>query len=84
MSASHPHWESESLFTSGDEYFRGLMRAIEGAKATVELETYIFENGVIANRMVDALIQAAARGLRVRMIVDVGARLGLPQTTCPH
>lgn len=63
-------WDEETLFTNGDEYFAGLLRAIEGAQSSIELETYIFEKGVIGDRMVKALTAAADRGVRVRMIVD--------------
>ncbi len=63
-------WDKEKLYTTGDEYFAGLLDAINQAKVTIDLETYIFEKGILADRMVAHLIAAAARGLRVRVIVD--------------
>jgi cardiolipin synthase len=63
-------WTEETLYTSGDEYFRGLLRAVEQASLSIELETYIFEKGVLADRLVKRLIDASARGVRVRLIVD--------------
>lgn len=63
-------WETEVLYTSGDEYFAQLLAAINQAKRTIDLETYIFEKGIVAERMVEHLINAATRGLRVRLIVD--------------
>lgn len=69
---SHPAllWDEEVLFTQGDAYFAGLLRAIDQANHTIELETYIFEKGVLADRFAEKLKAAAARGVRVRLIVD--------------
>lgn len=64
------HWDQEILYKTGDEYFVGLLHAISLATHTIELESYIFERGILADRMVAALIQAARRGVRVRLIVD--------------
>lgn len=64
------HWDQEILYKTGDEYFAGLLKAIAQAKSTIEFETYIFEKGHIADRMVLALTAAAQRGVRVRLIVD--------------
>ena len=63
-------WDEETLFKTGDEYFAGLLLAIAAAQHTIEFETYIFEKGVLADRVVKALLAAAARGVRVRMIID--------------
>src|SRR5688572_23860492 len=70
MSKRPTHWDDEILFTSGDEYFAGLLGAIDRARETIEFETYIFEKGVLADRLVTKLVAAADRGVRVRMIVD--------------
>lgn len=71
-----PRWEQETLFTTGDEYFAGLLSALERARFTVELESYIFEKGLLADRLISVLIACAARGVRVRLIVD---GLGSPE-----
>jgi len=63
-------WESEKLYTTGDAYFTDLMKAIEQASQSIEFETYIFESGVLADRLSRCLIAAAQRGVKVRMIVD--------------
>src|SRR4051812_29894021 len=63
-------WDEEQLYLTGDAYFAALLSAIATAKTSVELETYIFEKGVIADRMVRQLILARQRGVRVRLIVD--------------
>lgn len=70
MKDTVPTWDSETLFTSGDEYFAGLLRAIDEAKNIIEFETYIYEKGVMGDRLAEHLIAAARRGVRVRIIVD--------------
>jgi cardiolipin synthase A/B len=68
-------WEAETLLINGDEYFASLQRGIEGAQKTIELETYIYDNDIIGNRVTEWLIKAHARGVAVRVIVDgVGAQ----------
>ncbi|MBX3020938.1 MAG: hypothetical protein KF799_04620 [Bdellovibrionales bacterium] len=63
-------WEKETLYTTGDDYFAGLLRSIENSSTSIEMESYIFERGVLADRLVTALCAAAGRGVRVRLIVD--------------
>lgn len=70
MQKASTAWDSETLFTSGDEYFAGLLASMDEARVSIELETYIFEKGLLADRLVEKLIAAARRGLRVRLIVD--------------
>ncbi len=63
-------WDQEVLFTEGDDYFADLINGIRTAKDSVELETYIFERGKLAHRLVDQLIDAAHRGVKVSVLVD--------------
>ncbi len=66
-----PHaWESETLYVSGDEYFGNLLTAVDRATSTLEIETYIFEKGILGDRMVAHLVRAAQRGVKIRLIVD--------------
>ena len=55
---------------SGDEAFAAMLAAIEAAQETVRLETYIFSDDELGRRFRDALIRAARRGVRVRVLVD--------------
>lgn len=63
-------WTSEIIYESGDRYFADLLAAIDSAESSVWLETYIFEAGPLAERILAALIKARARGLSVRIIID--------------
>lgn len=73
------------LLRSGAEYFPALIAAIDAARHSVHLETYIFNLDDTGHRVVDALRRAVARGVKVRVVLDgfgcsdtapdVGARL---------
>jgi len=69
-------WKKERLYFRGDDYFRDLLKSIARAKNSVDLETYIFEPGWIGNRIVEALVRAAQRKVKVRVLVD---GVGSPQ-----
>jgi cardiolipin synthase len=58
------------LLQSGTEFFPSLLKAIEGAREEIYLETYIFEPDATGQRVAYALAQAAARGVAVRLLVD--------------
>lgn len=64
------------VLRNGDEIFPAMLEAIEGAERSVELTTYIYWTGDIAERFADALADRARNGLDVRLLVDwVGGRL---------
>ncbi|MGN6083772.1 phospholipase D-like domain-containing protein [Trinickia sp.] len=58
------------LFDSGAEYFRALIAHIDAARECVALETYIFCDDEVGRSVSDALVRAARRGVRVRVITD--------------
>ncbi|HEY5366933.1 MAG TPA: cardiolipin synthase ClsB [Casimicrobiaceae bacterium] len=58
------------LLRSGREYFPALLDAITVAEREVWIETYIFADDASGNRVADALIGAARRGVVVRVLVD--------------
>jgi cardiolipin synthase len=58
------------LLRSGAEYFPALETAIASARRFVHLETYIFADDAAGRRITRALIDAAASGVLVRVIVD--------------
>jgi cardiolipin synthase len=63
-------WSREQIYTVQDDYFSDLISAIGAAQSSIEMETYIFEKGVLGDRMCDALCAAAGRGLMVRLLID--------------
>ncbi|HVZ81576.1 MAG TPA: phosphatidylserine/phosphatidylglycerophosphate/cardiolipin synthase family protein [bacterium] len=63
-------WSGERLYFKGDDYFRDLLAAIGRARRSIEIETYIFESGNLADRIIQALKKARRRGVRVQLMVD--------------
>lgn len=59
-----------TLLRSGVEYFPALVAAIGEATREVFLETYIFEGDDTGKRIAQALCEASARGVAVRVLVD--------------
>lgn len=58
------------LLVNGEQYFPELLAAIEAARQSIYLETYIFAADNIGHRVADALAAAAARGVAVRLLID--------------
>ena len=67
------------LLTGGDELFPAMHAAIAYAHHEVWLATYIFHDDSASRTMADALMAAARRGVRVRVVVDgFGSKATLP------
>ena len=63
------------LLNSGGEYFPALLEEIAAAQVEIYLESYIYADDEIGHEVTGALCLAAARGVRVRLLVDgFGAR----------
>lgn len=60
----------EHLYTDNAQYFDDLITDINNAKKSIDLETFIFANDKVGERVAQALIAAAKRGLAVRLMVD--------------
>ncbi len=59
-----------SLLECGARYFPALIDAINGAARKVALESYIFADDDSGRAVANALIEAAARGVDVRVLID--------------
>lgn len=55
---------------NGDEAYPAMLEAVESARHSVRLVTYIFNNDRIGRRFAEALIGAAERGVKVQVLVD--------------
>ncbi|WP_414696956.1 cardiolipin synthase ClsB [Paraburkholderia sp.] len=58
------------LLRSGTQFFDALIERIDAAAQSVALETYIFCGDEAGQAVNDALLRAASRGVRVRVITD--------------
>ncbi len=64
----------------GDEAYPAMLDSIRAARSSVSLMSYIFEAEGVGRQFVDALADAAARGVEVRVLIDdVGTRYGRPR-----
>jgi cardiolipin synthase len=64
-----------TLLENGAEYFPALLRAIDGARHEVHLESYIFRADSTGLAVARALMRAAQRGVVTRLLLDgFGAR----------
>ncbi len=68
-----PEWRAGheiQLLHGGKDFFSALEAAISTAAEHVMLETYIFEDDESGRRIARALADAAARGVRVTLVID--------------
>jgi cardiolipin synthase len=56
--------------SNGDEIFPAMLEAIAGARRRIAFETYIYDEGQVAEKFTVALEAAARRGVRVSLVVD--------------
>src|SRR5437899_3006779 len=63
---------------TGNEIFPALLNAIDSARKSVCLETYIYSPGKLGEKFREALVRARLRGVRVRVVVDALGSCHLP------
>jgi cardiolipin synthase A/B len=61
---------SAEILNNGDAIISSMVAAIREAKVTVDLEFYIFKNDKAGQMFAQPLIEAARRGVEVRVLVD--------------
>ncbi|MGW5733009.1 MULTISPECIES: phospholipase D-like domain-containing protein [Streptomyces] len=61
---------------NGDEIFAAMLDGIRSARHTVDMMTFVYWKGEIAQRFAEALAERAREGVRVRLMLDgFGSRL---------
>ncbi len=68
--APRESWDSETIFHNGDDYFAALLRDLREAKSCIKLETYIFTQDELGEKVLDVLSHAVERGVQVDLLVD--------------
>ena len=68
----HPLTNGDSyvVLTNGDAAFPAMLGAIGRAKQRIAFESYIYQDGDVADRFTAAFESAARRGVAVRIVVD--------------
>ncbi len=61
---------SMELFSNGDDAYPQMLMAIEGARHSIALASYIFASDNIGNLFAQKLIEASKRGVDVRVLLD--------------
>jgi cardiolipin synthase A/B len=64
---------------NGIRIFPSMLAAIESARHAIEFETYVYWKGLVAERFARALADAAARGVRVRVLLDAVGCAPMPR-----
>jgi cardiolipin synthase len=70
--------DSVALLFDGRQAYPEMLRAIQEAKESIDLETYILRDDKTGRRFAEALAAAARRGVRTRLLFDAVGALGLP------
>lgn len=65
-----PEGKTELIFNDGDSFFKSVIASVESAQHHISIESYIFDFDSLGNHLLDKLAEAAARGVRVRLLVD--------------
>jgi len=68
------------LLIDGPDVYRAMFAAMEGARSSINLETYILGEGEIADRVAAVLEAKARSGVRVRLMYDAVGSLGTPKS----
>lgn len=77
--ADRPLWGGNQVepLTDGDEAYPEMLAAIESARRSIALSTYIFYDDALGSLFNEALRKAVERGVQVRVLIDdVGSRYG--------
>jgi cardiolipin synthase len=69
-----------TLLYDGPQTMKAMMAAISGAKDSIDLETYIFDQDPLGLRFADLLIARQRAGVQVNIIYDSVGTLGTPQS----
>jgi cardiolipin synthase len=81
ISAAPIHRDScVSVCTNGESFYPAQLEAIGQAQHTINLETYGFLQGDVANRFLEALERRARAGVEVRLVIDALGSFETPRS----
>jgi len=68
------------LLIDGPDVYRAMLAAMERARSSINLETYILDDSEIADRVASLLEAKARKGVRVHLMYDAVGSLGTPKS----
>jgi cardiolipin synthase len=66
-----------NVLTNGEQIYSAMLDAIDAARSRISLETYVYEDGKIAEAFTSALEKAARRAVQVNIVVDLFGAAGM-------
>jgi len=69
-------WTKEQCYQNPDVIFSAMLESFRCARKSIDFETFIFERDELGERILQSLIEASQRGVKVRLLVD---GVGSPQ-----
>src|SRR5215467_7292902 len=67
------------IYSYGRDLYEAMLEAIEGARDTIYMETYIWKSDAVGQLFKEKLIAKAAEGVRVYVTFDVFGNLVVPE-----
>ena len=58
------------IFTDGDQLYEAMIAAIDAAKKSITMESYIFASDTVGWSFAKMLAKKAAEGIDVRLLID--------------
>jgi cardiolipin synthase A/B len=58
------------VLTNGEVFYEAELEAIRAAQHSVNIEAYIFQKGEVTQEFVEALMERARAGVKVRLVID--------------
>ena len=69
------YYNTVCFFKEGNSFFEGMLRDIENAKETINMEYYIFSDDKLGGKFYDLLEKKSKEGVKIKIIVDgIGTR----------
>lgn len=68
-----------TLLQDGPATYKAMFSAIRNARSTINLETYIFEDGQVGDEFEELLLDKQAHGVQVNLIYDSVGSIGTPK-----
>ncbi len=59
-----------AVLSNGDQFFPSMLEAIRGARQSINMEMYIFNDGDVGSLFAHALAERARAGVEVRLLID--------------